>query len=387
MKRIMHRRNFLSISATAPLWPAIGHGTPLTSADAPMQPPARRPAPIMMDAEHVQMTVPLPGVEIFAMPQAGLRTDTRTAMTKNGDIYVGGGGFLWKSTDRGETWTMRTLPQRAGGGFGIVDGDVFLLVLYAPDNSSSSVLRSTDYGETWSEPAALDTRPYNFSGGGWSHVYQHPDGTAMLTVTLRQRDQPGFHDYIFRSPDNGVTWGDPTLLIPYSAESSLLALRDSSRMLAYIRAQRHSLPEDPPGFWKQTGATEGHSWPLKNGVVAQSNDGGRTWKNLRLFDTYGSVPGELIQTPGGRVAAIWLQRYPYTESDIRVRISNDGGRSWGQRTYSLFHAHGYPSSVVFSDGAIVTVCESTRMNDKGRPIGERAMAAVRWRLPSARAEQ
>ena len=352
-----------------------------------MQPPARRPAPIMMDAEHVQMTVPLPGVEIFAMPQAGLRTDTRTAMTKNGDIYVGGGGFLWKSTDRGETWTMRTLPQRAGGGFGIVDGDVFLLVLYAPDNSSSSVLRSTDYGETWSEPAALDTRPYNFSGGGWSHVYQHPDGTAMLTVTLRQRDQPGFHDYIFRSPDNGVTWGDPTLLIPYSAESSLLALRDSSRMLAYIRAQRHSLPEDPPGFWKQTGATEGHSWPLKNGVVAQSNDGGRTWKNLRLFDTYGSVPGELIQTPGGRVAAIWLQRYPYTESDIRVRISNDGGRSWGQRTYSLFHAHGYPSSVVFSDGAIVTVCESTRMNDKGRPIGERAMAAVRWRLPSARAEQ
>lgn len=171
------------------------------------------------------------------------------------------------------------------------------------------------------------------------------------------------------------------MLVPYSAENSVLAVGDSDRMLVYARAQRGSMPSDPPDFWKQTGATKGHAWPLKNGVIAESNDRGRTWKNLRLFDTYGSVPGELIQAPDGRVAALWLQRYPYQTSEIRVRISSDEGRTWEKRTYALFKAHGYPSSVVYGDGTIVTVCENTKMNGGGRPVDKRTMAAVRWRLP------
>ena len=207
----------------------------------------------------------------------------------------------------------------------------------------------------------------------------------MITVTLRNRSCGNrFHDYIFRSTDGGKNWGDRTLLVLYSAESSVLALRGSDRMLAYVRAQRGSLPRDPPDFWQQTGATKENPWPLKNGVVAESIDGGRTWKNLRLFDTYGSVPGELVQAPDGRVAAVWLQRYPYQDSEIRVRVSSDGGRTWENCTYSLFKAHGYPSSVVFPDGTIVTVCENTRMDGGGHPRGKRTMAAVRWQLPKRR---
>ena len=115
--------------------------------------------------------------------------------------------------------------------------------------------------------------------------------------------------------------------------------------------------------------------------VAESDDDGRTWNNLRLFDTYGSVPGEIIKTPDGRVAAIWLQRYPYENSEIRLRISADGGQTWEKHTYALFKAHGYPSSVVYPDGTIVTVCEDTKMDSRGQPRGKRSIAAVRWRLP------
>jgi len=350
-------------------------------AESPLPLPDERPPQIALDIEHAKEVTPLDGTETFALPEAGVRTDTRTAMSQNGDIYVGRGGFLWKSTDRGKTWTQRDLPQRAAGGFGILNEDVFILVLYSDDHSLGTVLRSTDYGNTWSEPVALDIRPFNYCGGGWSDVYQHPDGTAMITMTLRNRS-PGnrFHDYIFRSTDGGQSWGDATLLVPYSAESSLLSRRDSNRMLAYVRAQRVSLPEDPVDFWQQTGATEGNPWPLKNGVAAESDDGGRTWHRLRLFDTYGSVPGELIQTPDGRVAAIWLQRYPYEDAEIRVRISADGGRTWENRTYSVLKGHGYPSSVVYPDGTIVTVCENTKFAG-GRPRDKRTMAAVRWRLP------
>ena len=166
-------------------------------AENPLQFPDERAPQITDDIEHATTITPIAKVEIFALPEVGVRTDTRSALSNNGDIYVGGGGYLWKSTDRGETWTLRELPQRAAGGFGILNDDIFILVLYSDDHSYGSVLRSTDYGNTWSEPVLLDIRPFNYCGGGWSDVYQHPDGTALITMTLRNRS-PGnrFHDYI-----------------------------------------------------------------------------------------------------------------------------------------------------------------------------------------------
>jgi len=253
----------------------------------------------------------------------------------------------------------------------------------------TSVIRSTDYGNTWSKPVALDIRPYDFSGGGWSHVYQHPDGTAMVIVTLRHRDkyskwdtpEGGIRDHIFRSTDGGRTWGDRTLLVRHSAESSILGLRDSNKMLAYIRHQRGSLPLDPPDLWKRTGAPSKESiFVLKNGLIAKSFDGGRTWKNLRLWGTYGTVPGEIIQVPDGRVAVLWQQRYPHHKIHIRVRISEDGGRMWGRKTYRLPELSGYPSSVVYDDGTIVTVCGSATMNASSEILRD-TLHAVRWRLP------
>ncbi|MCK4784045.1 MAG: exo-alpha-sialidase, partial [Desulfobacteraceae bacterium] len=95
----------------------------------------------------------------------------------------------------------------------------------------------------------------------------------------------------------------------------------------------------------------------------------------------GSIPGEILQVPDGRVAAVWLQRYPHDKAEIRVRISNDEGRTWSRKTYSLMKGNGYPSSVVYPDGTIVTVCENTKMDAAGQPRGRRTMAAARWRMP------
>ena len=82
------------------------------------------------------------------------------------NIYTSVGKRLWKSTDRGETWTASELPFNSAGGFGVLADGTFILVYDEPDNVGSSVIRSTDYGKTWSEPIALDIRPYDFSGSG-----------------------------------------------------------------------------------------------------------------------------------------------------------------------------------------------------------------------------
>ena len=355
----------------------------------------------------------LPGVKLYPMPQpnpgaegsAGLtsrsmdideagcpRVDTRTATARNGEIYVGGGGadsfkHLWNSTDSGRTWTHQRLGQgHIGDGFGILADDTFIFVYTSPGPSRLWVIRSTDCGKSWGEPVELDVRPYPEADGGWSHVYAHPDGTAMITMQLRL---PGellqLHEHIYRSSDGGKTWDDRTLLGKYGCETSLLALRDSPKMLAFIRYMRGALPgEDDEGLRKRTGWADlsgGQGMVFKNGVIAESHDKGRTWHNFRLFDTYGSVPGELIQGPDGRVAAVWLQRYPYMEAHIRVRISPDGGKTWGDTTYMMLRGIGYPSSVVRDDGTIVTVCENTDLDENGWPY-RRTRVAAHWQMPA-----
>ena len=384
------RREFLKSTAAAGIMATSGKAASGAAGSGRADSGTAVPVPLSYEIPHTRTTTPIQDARIYPMSSPFSRTDTRTGLTRNGHLYAAGSGYLWASRDRGRTWTMRKLPVGTGGGFGILNGDVFILIHDAPDHSVTYVQRSTDYGETWSERFPLDVSPYTFSGSGWSDVYQHPDGTAMITVTLRHRDgvnewdNPqvrGFHDHIFRSRDGGRSWGDRTLILPYSAESTLMAVKDSNRMLAYIRAQRPMLPEDPPGFRKRTGATPTEEWVLKNGVVAESVDGGRTWLNPRLFDLRGSVPGEFVQVPDGRIAAIWLQRYPYELAEIRARISSDGGRTWGPATYSLMHGHGYPDSVVYPDGTIVTVCENTDLSHRGRVLGSRTMASLHWRLP------
>ena len=76
---------------------------PAAAGETPLQVPDERPPKIARDIEHATEITPMPGTEIFPLPEADIHTDTRTAMSNSGDIYVDGGGYLWKSTDRGET--------------------------------------------------------------------------------------------------------------------------------------------------------------------------------------------------------------------------------------------------------------------------------------------
>ena len=119
------------------------------------------------------------------IPFEPIRGDARMGVTRAGDVYVALGEKLCCSTDGGRTWTSRDLPEPSGG-FGILRDDTFIVFVGYGD---CGVIRSTDYGKTWSERIALDLAPFTSGGGGWSQIIHPPGMPALMTVTLRKRQK------------------------------------------------------------------------------------------------------------------------------------------------------------------------------------------------------
>jgi hypothetical protein len=201
----------------------------------------------------------------------------------------------------------------------------------------------------------------------------------------------GIYDYIFRSTDSGKTWGDESLIVPDSGESSVLLL-ESGKMLAAIRKQRipqRLLPGENAYALKAIGAWREGKPFVKHGFLADSDDKGYTWYRERLGPTsrtvkYSLCPSELVQLADGRVVWIYTRKYGddttkfYGKGQgIYARASTDEGATWGDERYCvrLLKRPGhtpYPASTVLPDDTILTVMGTNR--------GPNPAMAVRWRL-------
>lgn len=348
--------------------------------------------PIRILTDDGQRVGQLPAERHF-IPFDALRGDARMGITRSGHVYVALNDKLCSSTDGGRTWKSRDLPFQTGG-FGVIADDVFVSFGGHPTPSTK---RSTDLGETWSDPTPVDISPFDTGGGGWTQISQIPDGPALMTVqcyfvadaidpeTGKQRTgaQPGIYDHVYRSTDGGKTWGDRSLICRDSAESSVIRLH-SGKMLAAIRRQRHPMRLLPTDNIKELKAMDG--WRngniyLKHGFLADSYDQGYTWENVRLAPNtpdmkHGLCPSDFVQLPDGRVVWIYTHRYgPF--SGVMARVSDDDGATWSDVRYQVRHlrnqGHGtYATNAVLADGTILTVCGKNRSN--------RAIA-IRWRLP------
>lgn len=353
--------------------------------------------PIYVDVDGAQAGT-LPATRVHLPDDDFVRGDARLGRTEAGCVCICLGRKLHLSDDGGQTWQTRDLPV-ASGGFGVVGADS--LVVFTADPTPST-LRSTDLGRTWSEPIPLDIGAFD-KAGGWTHIMQVPEGPALMTVQCYNEDratdprtgakrrstQLGLYDHVYRSSDSGRSWHDRTGIARDSAETSLLWLR-SGRMMAAIRVQRvpqRVLPSDDVEQFKALGLwNRGDGMPfIKHAFLADSDDLGRTWTNLRLApcDRIGPdqvaeslCPSELIQLPDGRVLWIHHRRHQ-PRKGVYARVSHDDGRTWTGRRYWLRNLrdqrHGvYPASTLLDDGTILTVTSANH--------GNRAMA-IRWKLP------
>ena len=196
-----------------------------------------------------------------------------------------------------------------------------------PEDIDIVVRRSTDKGQTWSEPQTIIT------GTGYKHGYGDPavvqcaNGDVLCAFAggngywASSVDDP-ISVYVMRSTDNGLTWGEPLNI-------TSLIWDGSTHHGAFIASGN--------GLRLQCGEHAGRimfaAAACRNGVnqsdnyVVYSDDDGATW-NRSVVAFYQGDEAKLIELTDGRVL-VSVRR----NGARGFNISEDGGHTWGQQGY------------------------------------------------------
>lgn len=319
-------------------------------------------------------------------------------LTRTGAPHVGTGSevSISFSSDRGASWSDyrlvargepdddldyrdHTLGQAADGALVAVYGILFGGVETSREDDRDprarrerhmEVVRSTDGGATWSEPRPIDMPRAGVFVRPHGQMARLAGGALVFMARGHQSEEihqadPAAHErvnFLYRSHDGGLTWERPTEIRSGFSETGFLPLT-GDRWVAYVRHNHQ---------------------PNR---IAYSDDGGMTWTRwepgalsagapparLRTRDRIGHwrmvngkpqkpSPGSVARLANGLVLITYGYRaYPF---GVRAIVSRDGGERFDLRTEYVISDSafswdcGYPSTVCYDDGLVVTAAYS-----------------------------
>ncbi|MCG8459325.1 MAG: hypothetical protein MI919_23865, partial [Holophagales bacterium] len=323
------------------------------------------------------------------------------------------GGGLWRTTDAGLTWTNISDGHFATGSVGAVavapsDPNVIWVgmgeacIRGVMTTHGDGVYRSTDRGKTWTHLGLADSQHI-------SKVLVHPHDPDTAWVGVQGHAWgPNDERGVYRTTDGGITW-ERSLFVGPSVGVADMALDTTNPRILYAALWRHRRypwkiesggggdPGDPAGgIWKSTDS--GVTWkklekglpelPGKIGVAVspaepervwaiveaekgglyRSDDGGKSWKLLndaRLLQTRSwyymhvfahpqnaevvwvlnapalrSIDGgksfQIVRTPHGDNHDMWIHphdpRYMINANDGGANVSTNAGATWSVQT-------------------------------------------------------
>ncbi|MGI9174325.1 MAG: sialidase family protein [Rhodothermales bacterium] len=260
-----------------------------------------------------------------------------------------------RSSDRGETWSeMETVVdfphgQSASDPSMIVDtetGDVFLFYNFMdleeePDVYYLHVLKSSDNGQTWSEPADITpqiTKPawhddFKFITSG--RGIQTRSGT--LLHTLVNLDE-GLH--LFGSDDHGASWFLIDTPITPGDESKVVELNNSTWMI-------NSRVNEAGMRWVHVSDDRGQTWTSRpDSVLIDPSVNGSIIRYTATAD--GDDRNRLLFANAASAEA---------RENLTVRLSYDEGQAWSEGKTIYAGGAAYPSMTVLDNGDIGVLFE------------------------------
>ncbi len=252
-------------------------------------------------------------------------------------IYYGSTNQIYKSTDRGETFTQigATIPNSSNIKNIILHPTrpgVFFVATYGGTSSNYSIVKSEDSGNTWT--TKLQNLSFSFYGIPTTQDPSHPDHIYMMN---------GIN--FMRSTDFGENWDTLSTSTGSSAapcdievfpDTSIILVGDNTHGI--FRSTNYGLT------WTQVYSTAGEiptiaidpltpgvAWATKfsgGNVPVKSTDYGATWSVVTALNGTSSTWGVSVSPYDSKVVAIG------TWSGSTVWITKNGGQTWLQTTLS-----------------------------------------------------
>jgi len=188
------------------------------------------------------------------------------------EAYFGAtGGGLWKTTDKGETWTPVTdgqIKSASVGAVAVSETNPDLVYIGMGETCirgnimpGDGVYKSTDAGRTWAHAGLADTRFI----GKIRIDPRNPD--TVYVAALGHAFGPNSERGVFKSTDGGATWRK-VLFVSDNAGAVDLSLDETNPRILYA-----AIWQAYRSFSQiSSGGPESGLW--------QSRDGGETWANL-----------------------------------------------------------------------------------------------------------
>jgi xyloglucan-specific exo-beta-1,4-glucanase len=248
-------------------------------------------------------------------------------------------GQIMRSSDKGNTWQVTSLPFKVGGNMpGRSMGERLMIdpnknnILYFGTRSGNGLWKSTDYGVTWAKVSSFtNTGTYvqdptsTYANGivGLSWITFDPTtgtaGNATQTIYVGVADKG---NSVYRSTDGGTTWaavaGQPTGYLPHHG-----VLSSTGKL--YITYSDGVGPYD---------GAKGEVWKLDTATGIWTNISPVASSSTDDYFGYGGLAVD-AQHPNTLMIATLNSWWP----DAVIYRSTDGGATWSR----IWDWAGYPT--------------------------------------------
>ena len=298
------------------------------------------------------------------------------------DSYPGDG--LYRSTDGGATWSAWATSAKTGvpGRIGTIAVDPFdakhVLVggvgydRLSPHGDLGGLFSTRDGGTTWTRETFVSTGNY------WCHrVVFDPAKAGRIFATFTVQ---GMASGIYRSTDGGQSWKQVKTGLPSPdriGRTALAIAPSNPRVIFAISADAADQDDGVLGVFKSTNG--GDSWvnvagshfsgegqmSYGNAIAIHPSDpnqvicggvdlhrttnGGKTWSVASHWDadrgtpTYAHADHHVVMMPAATPGRV------YSANDGGLDVSEDAGRTWGNRSRGLAVTMYYDLDVAQSD--------------------------------------